>query len=125
MTSLVELAARLARYDAERAQRQTLDEVASRIEAAVRQALSHAPGGQHDAPWTRSGELRDSIEHQADASRAVIGSTSLVARYQELGTRHDPPRPFLAPQAAALAPSVAEAIGAAVAQAIRATVAGS
>lgn len=125
MTSLAELAARLERFDVEPTQRQALDDAASRMEAAVREALSHAPGGEHDLPWVRSGELRDSIAHQADASRAVIGSDSMVARYQELGTRHDPPRPFLAPQAAALGPSVAEAIGAAVAQAIRATVAGS
>lgn len=125
MDDLAELAARLARFDAEPVHRQALADAASWIEAAVQQALSHPPGGEHDAPWLRSGELRDSIAHQADATHAVIGSTSAVARYQEMGTRRDPPRPFLAPQAAALAPTVAEAIGAAVAQAIRATVAGS
>jgi hypothetical protein len=124
MTRLTELAARLWRFDTEPVQRQALGDAASRIEAAVRAALSHPPDGEHETPWMRSGALRASIAHEADALRAVIGSTSTVARCQELGTRRDPPRPFLAPQAAALAPAVAEAVGTAVAQAIRATVAG-
>jgi len=124
MAALTELVARLRRFDTGPVQRQALEEVAMRIERAVRAALSHPPDGQHDVPWIRSGELRDSMTHEADASHAVVGSTSAVARYQELGTRRDPPRPFLLPQATALAPSVAEAVGAAVAQAIRAAVAG-
>jgi len=124
MTSLAELAARLGRIDLETVQRRALEDAAKRIEEAVRAALSHSPGGEHEAPWLQSGDLRDSIEHEADATRAVIGSTSEVAVYQELGTRTVSPRPVLAPIGAALGESVAKAIGGAVAHAIRAAVAG-
>lgn len=124
MTSLGELSNRLRRVHLEAVQRRALEDAAQRIEEAVRTALSHSPGGEHDAPWLQSGELRDSIEHEADATRAVIGSTSEIAAYQELGTRTVPPRPVLGPVAAALGQSVAEVIGAAVADAIRTAAAG-
>lgn len=48
-------------------------------------------------PLLRSGELRDSISHEVASHEAVIGSTSDVAVFQEMGTDKIPPRPFLGP----------------------------
>jgi len=118
MANLAEISARLGRIDLEPVHWQALEEAAQRIEAAVRSMLSHPPGREHDMPWLRSGELRSSIAHEADAEGATIGSTSMVAVYQEVGTRSDPPRPFLPPVAATLGEPVAETIGEAVVEAI-------
>ena len=46
-------------------------------------------------PLLRTGELRDSIGRQVEGLEAVIGSTSDVMVYQELGTSRIPPRPVL------------------------------
>ena len=53
-------------------------------------------GYSADEPLLRTGELRDSIswEHRSPIS-TVVGSTSEIAVYQELGTVRIPPRPFL------------------------------
>jgi HK97 gp10 family phage protein len=118
--TLGEFAARLRALDLEPVQRAALAAAAQRIVDDLRAALSTQPGGDHAAPWLGRGALRDSIATESDATGAVIGSTSDVAVYQELGTRRDPPRPFLAPAAAAQAETVAEAIGAAVADALAA-----
>ena len=48
-------------------------------------------------PLLRTGELRDSIEHEVDELEAVVGSTSEIMPYQELGTSKIPPRPVLGP----------------------------
>src|SRR5574340_1454777 len=48
-----------------------------------------------DAPLLREGDLRDSIEHEVEGLEAVIGSKSEIAEYQEFGTEHIPPRPFI------------------------------
>lgn len=46
-------------------------------------------------PLLREGDMRDSIQvEQADLVVAV-GSADKVALYQEMGTKHMPPRPFL------------------------------
>jgi len=53
------------------------------------------------APLLRTGEMRDSIEIDAphhEAPGVVVGyvfSNNPIARYQEMGTEHIPPRPFL------------------------------
>jgi hypothetical protein len=53
------------------------------------------------APLLRTGEMRDSIEIDAphhEGPGVVVGyvfSNNPIARYQELGTEHIPPRPFL------------------------------
>lgn len=53
-----------------------------------------------DNPLLRRGDLRDSIEGEVDGPMGVVGSTSKVALYQEMGTPGAeypiPPRPFLA-----------------------------
>jgi phage gpG-like protein len=56
-----------------------------------------AKGFTENDPLLRTGELRDSIGHAVRGFEAVIGSTSDVAVYQELGTDRIPPRPFLGP----------------------------
>lgn len=52
-----------------------------------------------DAPLLRKGELRDSIEKRVEGSEGEVGSTSEIAAYQEFGTEHIPPRPFIGPAA--------------------------
>lgn len=58
-----------------------------------------ALGYSENDPLLRSGELRDSIGHEVAGLEAVIGSTSDVMVYQELGTHTIPPRPVLGPAA--------------------------
>lgn len=54
-------------------------------------------GYSENDPLLRSGELRDSIGHALDGLNAVVGSTSDVMVYQELGDEKLPPRPVLGP----------------------------
>jgi phage gpG-like protein len=58
-----------------------------------------AQGYAEDEPLLREGDLRESIHHDVAGLEAVIGSDSDIALYQELGTAHIPPRPFLGPAA--------------------------
>lgn len=118
MIGLAEFGRRLAALDLGEVQRNALSRARERLTDAVRARLATPPGGVHAAPWLRSGGLYDSISSQCDERHVVVGSTSEVARYQELGTRYDPPRPFLAPAAAELAPELAAEIAAALTQAI-------
>ena len=53
-------------------------------------------GFTENDPLLRTGELRDSIEHQSALTEAVVGSNSEIAVFQELGTEKMPPRSFLA-----------------------------
>ena len=56
-------------------------------------------GFSENDPLLRTGELRDSISHQVGGLEAVIGSTSDIMVYQELGTEKIPPRAVLGPAA--------------------------
>jgi phage gpG-like protein len=109
----------LAHLDPAATQRNALAEAAAQLEASVKQLLSRRPGEDHSAPWFRTGALHDSINHDADDNRAVIGSTDPVAVYQELGTRFDPPRPFLAAAIAVEADDIAHAVAGAVVSALK------
>lgn len=109
----------LAQLDLAATQRAALDKAAQQLDAAVKQELSHRPGEDHVFPWYRSGALHNSISHEAEGDRAVIGSADPVAVYQELGTRTDPPRPFLAAAASARAEAIAHEIGEVVATALK------
>ncbi len=61
-------------------------------------------------PLLRSGELRDSITMRSDGNGAIIGSPLDIALYQENGTEHIPPRPFLGPAAGEVMDSAPELI---------------
>lgn len=67
--------------------------------AASTQAERVAAGFTPNDPLLRTGALRDSISHQIDTLDAVIGSTSEIMVYQELGTANIPPRAVLGPAA--------------------------
>ena len=56
-------------------------------------------GYQPDAPLLRDGDLRDSYGNEVEVLDAIIGSTSDIAVYQEIGTPTIPPRPVLGPAA--------------------------
>jgi phage gpG-like protein len=68
-------------------------------------------GYSADEPLLREGDLRDSISHEVDGLEAVIGSTSDVAVWQELGTSSIPPRPFLGPAALRNEKKILETVG--------------
>lgn len=65
-------------------------------------------------PLLRSGDLRDSIESTAAPDGFLVGSQSEIAVYQELGTEHIPPRPFLAPALLESTPAILSQLGAAI-----------
>jgi hypothetical protein len=109
---------RLGHLDIEGAIHDALTSAAEIVEARVTEVLSHPPGPDHSVPWLRSGSLRASIAHQTEGTVSVIGSTSDVAVDQELGTRSIPPRPFLAPTAAAASADVAASIAATLAKSL-------
>jgi len=88
------------------------DAAAAVLKQGVVDQLSHPPGSEHDTPWLESGSLRESVEYCAKGTEAVVGSSSDVAVYQELGTPSVPPRPFLASTAAAMADSLVTTIAA-------------
>ncbi|AFS52918.1 phage virion morphogenesis protein [Leptospirillum ferriphilum] len=52
-------------------------------------------GFTENDPLLRTGELRDSITHEVRGVSVAIGSDLDIAVYQEMGTQHIPPRPFL------------------------------
>jgi phage gpG-like protein len=64
-----------------------------------------------DTPLLETGELRDSIEGNADSHEAYIGSNHDCAVFQEMGTATIPPRPFLTAAAMHKRQEVADAIG--------------
>ncbi len=116
---------RLERLDVEAVQEAAMGSVARQLSEAVRAELSTIPGAPHGTPWLRSGELRESVGISSVPGGAVVGSTDPVAVFQELGTAHVPPRPFLAPAAqrleVAIGQQVAEAVRAAIADALAGT----
>jgi hypothetical protein len=115
---LAALATGFARLDIDAVANAALARQAEAMAGAVRETLSKQPGEAHVFPWMRTGTLHDSIEVVAEGAEAVIGSSDPVALWQEHGTPHLPPRPFLAPMAEQGAASVASAIGSAVATAL-------
>lgn len=73
-------------------------------------------GFHPNEPLLRTGELRESIETTApvDEGRAVcgyVGSKDPVAKFQELGTRNIPPRPFLTGACVAKEKEIREVVG--------------
>jgi hypothetical protein len=117
-----DIASNLARIDLAQTRAAALAGAAETIADAVREALSHPPGGEHAFPWRQTGALADSIAVAADGDAAIVGSTDAVAPDQEYGTATIPPRPFLAPIAAEHVDAAAERVGAAIAEALRSAV---
>jgi phage gpG-like protein len=107
---------RLDRLDIGQVVADSLEAAAQKLEAKVVDILSMAPGEDHTAPWLQTGALRESITHDSDGTIAVVGSSSYVAVDQELGTRSDPPRSFLASTAADTAEDLVASIAAALAR---------
>lgn len=54
-------------------------------------------GYTEDDPLMRSGELKNSIESEVVGLAAVVGTKSEIGLWQEVGTDHIPPRPFIGP----------------------------
>jgi phage gpG-like protein len=92
---------------------------AAELAEAVRNSLTAPPGGPHDQPWRETGGLQGSIASSADGLVAQVGSNDPAAAPQELGTATVPPRPFLAPAAAAAADQIARDIGETLADLLR------
>ncbi len=117
---LAELRERLQRVRVEEVMAQALAQQAERLAEVVREGLSQPPGsGGHEQPWAKTGALRDNVGAQANGLEAVVGSSDKAAAPQEMGTATIPPRPFLAPAAAAHGADIAQAVGSAVAAALR------
>lgn len=56
-------------------------------------------GYNTNEPLLRTGDLRDSIEHEVKGLEAVIGSKSQIMVYHEFGTVKMPARPVIGPAA--------------------------
>lgn len=54
-------------------------------------------GYSEDEPLLRSGELRESIQSEVVGLAAILGTKSEIGFWQEVGTEHIPPRPFIGP----------------------------
>ncbi len=87
-----------------------LEAAATRIADAIRAELATPPGGPHDHPWQRTGALQSSIAQTVTGLTVQVGSNDPAAAPQEHGTATIPPRPFLAPVAAAAGGPVAHDI---------------
>jgi hypothetical protein len=68
-------------------------------------------GYSENEPGLRSGEMRDSIEHQSSAVEAHVGSNDQNLVWFELGTVKQPPRSVLGGAAFEKAAEVVELIG--------------
>ncbi|PVY84045.1 hypothetical protein C7434_3755 [Pantoea sp. PNA 14-12] len=54
-------------------------------------------GYSEDEPLLRSAQLRDSIESEIVGLAAIVGTKKEIGLWQEVGTSHIPPRPFMGP----------------------------
>jgi phage gpG-like protein len=71
-------------------------------------------GYSEDEPLLRSGELRDSIQSEVMGLAAIVGTKSDIGLWQEVGTEHIPPRPFIGPVYLRKIDSLTELIGRAI-----------
>lgn len=71
-------------------------------------------GYSEDEPLLRSGELRDSIGSEVVGMAAIVGTKSEIGLWQEVGTAHIPPRPFIGPAYLRKIDSLTESIGRAI-----------
>lgn len=71
-------------------------------------------GYSEDEPLLRSGVLRDSIESQIVGLAAIVGTKNEIGLWQEVGTAHIPPRPFIGPAYVRKIDPLMESIGRAI-----------
>ncbi|MDE1139976.1 MAG: hypothetical protein PW999_10035 [Paraburkholderia tropica] len=69
-------------------------------------------------PLLRTGEMRETIEHEVSGLTAVIGSKDPKAGWQEFGTNKIPPRPFMGPAVIHNEKLIVQVLGSAVARGI-------
>lgn len=70
-----------------------------------------AQGFPENEPLLRTGDLRESVERLVKDSEGYVGSNSDIAVYQEIGTKHIPPRSFLGSTGVENAEAVANICG--------------
>jgi phage gpG-like protein len=109
---LTDLLRRLESLSLSAAEADGLEHAGENMIAAVKDELSFAAGEDATWPALRSGELRNSVSYYVDDHELVVGSSSIVAVYQEYGTSMDSPRPFLAPAAMSVGSECAQDIAA-------------
>jgi len=71
-------------------------------------------GYSEDEPLLRSGQLRDSIQSEVQGLAAIVGTKSDIGLWQEVGTGHVPPRPFIGPACVRKIDPLMESIGLAI-----------
>ncbi len=86
---------------------------------AEKRSLGYADAG-NDNPLLRTGDMRDSIYAWATPAAFIVGSHDPIALYQEMGTEHIPPRPFLGPALYKMTPYILTVMG----KAVESTIAG-
>lgn len=64
-----------------------------------------------DTPLLEEGKLRSSIQTTVQGDTAYVGSDSMIAVYQEMGTATIPPRSFLLEAAVHMEPEVVRILG--------------
>lgn len=72
-----------------------------------------AQGFSENDPLLRTGEARDSIEHQREGLEGVVGSADEKMVWFEFGTAKMPARPVLGPAAFLSRPAIEKLVGAA------------
>lgn len=77
-------------------------------------------GYSEDEPLLRSGELRESIQSEVVGLAAIVGTKSEIGLWQEVGTKHIPPRPFIGPAYVRKIDPLREAIGLTISQGLKA-----
>ena len=82
--------------------------------AASTEAEKARMGFPLDAPLLRTGEMRDSIQHETNGFEAIVGSTDDKMVYHEFGTDKIPPRPVIGPAAFSNQEKIQEILGTAV-----------
>ncbi|MDJ0474339.1 hypothetical protein QNA27_11790 [Pantoea eucalypti] len=77
-------------------------------------------GYSEDEPLLRSGELRESIQSEIVGLAAIVGTKSDIGFWQEVGTCHIPPRPFIGPAYVRKIDPLLESIGGAISRGFKA-----
>lgn len=77
---------------------QALEAIGMQAEANAKIEVTSAVYDTPESPtYRRTGNLRNSISHTTDDSKAYVGSNVYYAPYVEMGTSKMPPRPFIRP----------------------------